>query len=150
MWLTEVGTIIHKTWVRYRGFLHRGLRLYYSHIPMNEFGSPWTVCRTQTWSLSAFSGWVLQLQVTFELCYCRLCMWELFVLRQYRGTPNLNQGGGASEQLGGGQDKHAKDAPLGGLRACSSRKFFKFASSEIESGVIWRHMKPSTHISEVK
>ena len=35
----------------------------------------------------------------------------------------------------------------GDLGVCSPRKiFFKFACSEIESGAIWRHLKPSTHI----
>ena len=54
-----------------------------------------------------------------------------------------SRGGRASEQLGGQEN-------MRGLGACYPRKIVKFACSEIESGVIWRRLKPSTHISEVK
>ena len=55
------------------------------------------------------------------------------------------QGGGASEQLGG-RGEHAKPAPLGGSGGMLPQENFEFARSEIESGAIWRHLKPSTHI----
>ena len=47
---------------------------------------------------------------------------------------------------GGGQGEHAKHAPLGGSGGMLPRKMFEFARSEIESGAIWRHLKPNTHI----
>ena len=58
------------------------------------------------------------------------------------------RGGGASEQLGGGARRSCKTHPT----ACSPRKIFELACSEIESGAIWRHLKPSklTQISGVK
>ena len=58
----------------------------------------------------------------------------------------LCRGGGASEQLGG-RGEHAKHGPLGGVWGYAPPG--EFARSEIESGAIWRHLKPSTHISEV-
>ena len=63
----------------------------------------------------------------------------------------MNRGGGASEQLGeGGRGEHAKHGQLGGSGGMLPQENFEFARSEIESGAIWMHLKPSTHISEVK
>ena len=58
---------------------------------------------------------------------------------------------GAAEQVnswGGGVGGGCKTHPT----ACSPKKIFEFACSEIESGAIWRHLKPSklTQISGVK
>ena len=60
---------------------------------------------------------------------------------------DIFQGRRASEQLRG-RGEHAKHAPLGG--GMLPQENFRIASSEIKFGAIWRHLKPSTHISEVK
>ena len=46
-----------------------------------------------------FSSLALQLQVTFVLCYCWPCAWELFVSRQNRRMPNLTVGHGSKDCL---------------------------------------------------
>ena len=50
---------------------------------------------------------------------------------------------------GGGRGEHEHD-PLGGSGGMLPQENFEFARSAIESGAIWRHLKPSTHISEIK
>ena len=54
---------------------------------------------------------------------------------------------GAAEQVNSweGRVKHAKHVPRGGSGGMRPHEK-KFARSEIESGAIWRHLKPSTHI----
>ena len=63
------------------------------------------------------------------------------------------RGGGASEQLGkGGGGEPAKHAPLGGSGGMLPQENFPNLQAlrlNLEPSA-WRHMKPSTHISEVK
>ena len=86
MWLTEVGMTVKCKWV-----------IVASNIVLCNYIvviSPWmssTACkiyRTQKCGLyMPFSGWALQLQVTFVLCECRPCIWELFVSKRNRIMP---------------------------------------------------------------
>ena len=55
----------------------------------------------------------------------------------------VDRGGGASGQLRRGEANIQNTPHQGGMLP---QENFEFARSEIESGAIWRHLKPSTHI----
>ena len=81
-------------------------------------------------------------------CWHPSCAARSRLTRDHHWACNTQNIFRAAEQVNswGGRGEHAKPAPLGGSGGMLPQENFEFARSEIESGAIWRHLKPSTHI----